>query len=87
VHTQNLLIRLAILRFLLFSDPRLQAVVDPVSGDASRAGGTLEATAIDVIHKVVRALEHDPSFLTRVQEALEAEGFQSFAHVVLLLKF
>jgi lysine-N-methylase len=87
VHTQNLLIRLAILRFLLFSDPRLQAMVDPASRDTSRTLGTLEATAIDVIHKVVRALEHDPSFLRRVQDALEAEDFRSFAHLVLLLRF
>jgi lysine-N-methylase len=93
VHTQNLLIRLAILRFLLFSDSRLQDAAMPAAGvahaavDARARLATLQTTAVDVIHKVVRAIEHDPSFLQRVQDTLEAEGLQTFAHLVFLLKF
>ena len=93
VHTQNLLVRLAILRFLLFSDPRLRDTSTPAAEgatggvDARTRLATLQTTVVDVIHKVVRAIEHDPSFLKRVQDALDAEGLQSFAHLVFLLKF
>jgi hypothetical protein len=93
VHTQNLLVRLVILRFLLFSDARLQDAAAPaadVAGDGVDADprlATLQTTAVDVIHKVIRAMEHDPAFLKRVQDALESEGLQSFAHLVFLLRF
>jgi lysine-N-methylase len=90
VHAQRLLVRLAILRFLLFSHPRLRIEQDqpslgPADMEAHRTA--LEETTVEVSHKVLRALEHDPSFLERVQQALQAEGAHSLAHLMFLLKF
>ena len=90
VHTQKLLVRLAILRFLLFSHPRLRIQQDAASHDQTDMGArrsALEITSVEVSYKVLRALEHDPSFLDNVQQALQAEGADSVAHLMFLLKF
>jgi hypothetical protein len=90
VHTQKLLVRLAILRFLLFSHPRLriqQNVASPDQTDMEVLRSALETASVEVSHKVLRALEHDPSFLDNVQQALQAEGADSYAHLMFLLKF
>jgi lysine-N-methylase len=82
-HIQKLLVRVALLRFLLFSHPALDITAVNCTGDDD----ALDATAVDVFHKVVRAFEHDPSFFGRVQDALEGEGMSSVAHLIFLLKF
>jgi lysine-N-methylase len=89
-HTQGLLLRLAILRFLLFSHPQLQAAADasvlPSQPATKAQERILERTTVEVFYKVCRALEHDPSFLDKAQGALEAEGIQSLAHLMFLLR-
>ena len=85
-HTQKLFVRLAVLRFLLFSHPRLLAATRSGNDDQLAQRRTLETTAVEVFYKVSRALEHDPTFVDKIQGALEQEGMSRFAHLVPLLK-
>jgi lysine-N-methylase len=80
VHLQSLFVRRAILRFLVFSDPRCDAV---------SAGGTMadfDALAVDVFYRFSRAIEHDPALTAEITSSLAEQNLQGLAHLVLLLK-
>lgn len=78
VHARRLVIRVAMLRFLLVGHPRLASAFDDV---------TLDATAVEVFYKLSRGIEHSPTFLDRVEALLDARGMVTLAHALLLLKF
>jgi lysine-N-methylase len=84
VHTQNLLVRMVVLRFLLLSHPDLVAVADDPL-EARRV--VLERSAVTVFSTFSRAIEHDPAFLGECEAALGRANAQTLAHVVLLLRF
>jgi lysine-N-methylase len=76
-HAQALLIRVAILRFLLFSHPALMA--GPAAGLEA-----LDRAAVEVFYKFSRGVEHDPPFVQRMTDCLVEQGAASFTHAALL---
>jgi len=80
VYSQNLCLRLAVLRFLLFFHPAL--AIDPV---APTAGGRLAETLVEVIALHAAAVEDDPVFLRECEAALARAGVHTLGHTVLLL--
>jgi len=87
-HTQNLFVRLAVLRFLLFSHPGLNDLAaspaPPLSTTALQA--RFDPVAIEVFYRFSRGIEHSSTLLPLVVKALAEQNMQSFAHLVLLLK-
>lgn len=75
-HLQILFIRVAILRFLIFSHPKMESM---------QAEGFIEL-AIDVFYRFSRGLEHDRVFTEKIRTAMEDNQMQSLAHLVLFLK-
>jgi len=78
-HQRRLLVRVAVLRFLLHSHPRL---AEASTVDAA----TVDAVAVEVFYKFSRGVEHAAPFLTRIAEILDAEGPRSLAQDIFLLK-
>jgi lysine-N-methylase len=84
VHTQNLVVRLALLRFLLLGHPALLAV-RAASLDQRRQ--VLEETAIEVFSTFARWIEQDQAYLRSCEDALARAGLQTLAHTILLAQF
>lgn len=74
VHAHKLVLRLALLRFLLFTHPRY---------DELGPGAAL----VEVLFKMARAIEHDATFRTKLDELLVSLELTSLAHAVFLMKF
>jgi lysine-N-methylase len=82
-HANACMLRLAIVRYRLFTHPDL---------DTSTAGMPTEAKQqlltdqlIGVVTRVARAIEHDRPFLRVLNDALARHGMQDLAHTALLL--
>jgi len=86
-HAQNLQVRVAVLRFLLFSHPSLTDLCGEKNLAVEEAQATLDRVAVEVFYKFSRGIEHDNCLLQQVQNALMEQGLVSFAHTVLLAKF
>jgi lysine-N-methylase len=84
LHLQNLLVRVAILRFLLVGHPGLDAVA-AVEDAAERTRG-LDRLAVEVFYLFSRTLEHSDDFLTAITTAL-AERFATLQDALTLIKF
>lgn len=84
-HQQRLLARIAVLRFLLFGHPSLVPVMKTANVADKKA--ILDRTAVEVFYKFVRAIEHHPTYLVRVYDALVKEGMMTFGHSALLALF
>jgi lysine-N-methylase len=82
VHTHTLLVRLAVLRFLLFGHPLLAGA----EADAD-APERLDRAVVDVVHKFSRRFEHDQAFLSTLRERLGERGMQTLAHAACLIAF
>jgi lysine-N-methylase len=82
VHAQRLLVRVAMLRFLLFGHPRLQeaAALDDV--EAKRE--IMDGVAVEVFYKFSRAVEHEGSFLDLIAARLIEQNMTTFAHATAL---
>lgn len=87
VHTQNLLVRLAIISFLFYSHPGLHSVLSLAEAPTVDEGGLVDRIAVEVFYKFSRAIEHDSGFLKRIDKALAEQEMKSFAHAVQLAKF
>jgi lysine-N-methylase len=74
VHAGNLVLRVALLRFLLFSHPGFDAA-DPAR------------TLVEVTYKMSRAVEHDAAFAKNLDTILARLQITSLAHAVFLMKF
>ena len=87
-YLQDLLIRRAIIRFLIWSDPAWDDVV--AAGEATDVTPELlarfDAASVALIVKVTRAVEHDPALTGAIRSTLAAHELQSLAHLVLLLQ-
>jgi lysine-N-methylase len=80
-HARRLLVRVAVLRFLLFGHPALAAAK---ALDAGARGEALDRTAVEVFYKFSRAVEHQGSFLERIAATVVEDGLQTFAHSTFL---
>ena len=85
-HTRTLLISVAALRFLLFSDPTLATAVAHTDQSDEERRQLLDDTVVKVAYLFTRNVEHNKTFLDDVSESLDKRGISSFAHVVCLLK-
>lgn len=81
VHAQKQILRVAVMRFLLFSHPDLQNLSD--AEPPERRGEALDRAAVQVISRFSRSIEHTPQFLELLQKALVERGMQDFAHTTL----
>jgi lysine-N-methylase len=80
----DLLVRSAVARFLLFGHPNLLAVAE--GAERSEKERVLDATIVEVISHLTRAIEHDSGFVRRMH-AVFAEGkMQDFAHAAILAR-
>ena len=82
-HVQNLLARVAVLRFLLLSDPRLVEALAITDGEARAR--RCDALAVEVFYAFARTVEHSDAFLAAITASLEQ--FSTVAHAICLLRF
>jgi lysine-N-methylase len=80
-HARRLLVRVAVLRFLLFGHPSLAAALS-LPDDARREA--MDKAAVDVFYRFSRAVEHQGSFLERIAATVVHDGLQTFAHSTFL---
>jgi lysine-N-methylase len=73
VHANKLLLRIALLRFLLFSHPGFDAA-DPTP------------TLVEVTYKLARAVEHETGFAEDLDTLLASLKITSLAHAMFLMK-
>jgi lysine-N-methylase len=81
-HSHRLLVRVALLRFLLFGHPDLKALSDKENLGVKRE--ILDRVAVEVFYKFARAVEHDGSFLELIGTRLVEQGAQTLEHATLL---
>jgi lysine-N-methylase len=86
-HMQQLLLRLAVLRFMFHSHPELTPLCDSQNLETELVRDVLDRVAVEVFYKFSRGIEHDKTLLPQVQKALNEQEMESFAHSVLLIKF
>jgi hypothetical protein len=79
-YVQQLLLRVATARLLIYCQPRL---AEPTT--ASELGPSIDAVAVEVFYALTRALEHNAGQLRGVTEMLR-EKMPSLVHAVALLK-
>jgi lysine-N-methylase len=81
-HVHQLLVRVAVLRFLLFGHPGLKELADSDNIGARREA--LDRAAVEVFYKFSRAIEHDSAFLDLIAARLREQGTLTFEHATLL---
>jgi hypothetical protein len=81
-HSRRLLVRVAVLRLLLFSHPSLLAARSLTDVTAKRAA--LDRAAVEVFYRFSRAVEHQSNLLDKIAGAMAHEGPQTFAHTTFL---
>jgi lysine-N-methylase len=82
VHTQDLLFRVAVQRFLLISLANV-----PPEADGPEAVRLLDQEMVRVAYIFSRGIEHSPVLLQKLTQALEAPGMEMLANTVCLIKF
>jgi lysine-N-methylase len=82
VHMQNLLIRIVVLRFFIFSLFELPPEVDEEEG-----GALLDREAVKVFYKFSRNIEHRRAFLDKLTQLLTEKNMQTLAYSACFLKF
>ena len=85
-HTIRMLMRVAVLRFLLFNHPALS---DARVGESPRPTDqrTLDQAAVEVFYTFSRAVEHSPGLLELVHGTLEKNGLRRLDHALELARF
>ncbi len=87
-HMQNLIVRIAVVKFFFFCHPELNCLVEsPETLSPEEIKTTLDQVAINSFYRFSRGIEHDQEFLSKINSELGKQGMDSFAHLVLLLKF
>jgi lysine-N-methylase len=84
VHQLKLLVRIAVLRFLLLGHPTLRAAEKGSEEAQQRA---LDAAMVDVLQRFTRAFDHDPPFKQRLQDGLVDDKLTSLAYAACLARF
>ena len=75
-HADKLLLRIALLRFLLFCHPRLEE---------TETREALDAAVVETVQRFSRAIEHQRNFVSRLHQALEESGMDKLAPLLLSL--
>lgn len=81
-HAMRLLVRLAVMRFLLVSAPELAGAALLAGEDERRAA--FDRAAVKVAYAFCRAVEHNGRFLGEIEVALAKNGLAGFAHAAAL---
>jgi hypothetical protein len=84
MHTVQLLLRIATMRFLVFGHPLLMAAVDKPAAERELA---LAKVVVQVVQRFSRVFEHDPKFIRALQERLSKAQVVSLAHATCLANF
>lgn len=86
-HTQNLIVRIAVLRFLLLSQPVLALLptADDHMAEANRR--VFDERAVEVFYTVSRMIEHDKEMLAGITQSLIDYQMLSLGHSAALLKW
>ncbi len=91
-YLQGMCLRLSAICFLLFSHPRLDALLAE-SGtplhqeERAAAEQLLDEVAVEAFFKFSRALEHDASIWEKIRQSVGDSGLASLAHLIQLLRF
>ena len=87
-HARKLIIRVTVLKFLLFCHPLLNQLVNNGQGPecSEEQQMLLDKVAVETFALFSRGLDHNREFIARIQEALTAQGIQELALQTLLLK-
>lgn len=87
-HMQNLVLRIAVVKFLFFCNPALNPLFDAAETLTPEAAKKiLDDAAVNTFYQFSRGIEHDKEFLSKLHTELGKQQMDSFAHLVLLLKF
>lgn len=87
-HMQNLIVRLAVVKFLLICHPQMSRLLDSAAQlTAAEMKKGLDEVAVSAFYQFSRIVEHDKQFMARIHTELGRQQMDSFAHLVLLLKF
>ncbi len=90
-YMQMLLIRMAMLRFLFYSEPRLQSLLqeyeDSDSEGQSRLETELDSLAISLVYNFARAVDQNLSFLQLVYTAISEQDMFNFDYSLAFVKF
>ncbi|MDH4322428.1 MAG: flagellin lysine-N-methylase [Desulfobulbaceae bacterium] len=87
IHTRRLFIRLAMLRFLLYSHPEINELRQ-LSFNANLTAqhqAKIGTVAVDVFYRLARGIEHDSGLLTKIEQTLDKNNMRDIEHVCLLL--
>ncbi|MDB4976036.1 MAG: hypothetical protein JWN48_4377 [Myxococcaceae bacterium] len=84
MHTVQLLLRIATLRFLLFGNPLLTTASELSEPERELA---LSKALVQTVHRFSRAYEHNPTFTVALQEQLVQSKVISLAHATRLCTF
>lgn len=84
LHSVQLLIRIATMRFLIFGHPLLLAAVGQPEVERESA---LAKVVVQVVQRFSRVFEHDPMFIRSLQERLAQAKVVSLAHATCLANF
>lgn len=87
IHTRRLFIRLALLRFLLYSHPDINPLrqLDSEAPLSAQQEETLAAIAVEVFYLLSRGIEHSSDLLTAIERTFDKNKMQNIEHVCLLL--
>jgi len=85
VHVRKLLVRLAVLRVLLFCHPGLNDILRE-AGDMATAEAQLDQAAIAVFSAFSRGVEHSQQFFDSIHKFLTESGHDNLAIQAMLLK-
>lgn len=80
-----LTVRLAVLRFLFHSHPRVLALAE--GGPTEAAAAELDRTAVELVYRFSRAFDHDVGFQEAIYRALVEQDLLRFDVVPRLLRF
>jgi lysine-N-methylase len=81
-HVEKLLLRVAVLKFLLLGHPKLVHAARIAELPAKHAA--LDKVAVEVFYKFSRGVEHSETFLEEMAARLAANRMNSFAHTITL---
>jgi lysine-N-methylase len=84
MHSVQLLLRMATIRFLLFGNPLLQAAVTLPGPERELS---LSKAVVQTVQQFSRVFEHSPKFTLGLQERLASSNVVSLAHAICLAKF
>lgn len=85
VHQRKLLIRVALLRFLIYCHPSLDTIVHKNEAPSTEEQQQLEKVIIEVVTMTSRALDHNRSSIQNIEDRLNEFNMNSLAHIMLLI--